>query len=226
GRRKHATEKGALLAPLHLVVVAVGAAAGCAVAVELGGGERNAMAREKKEVLPAPPFIPVISRAHRRCVFKEKVSLEELPSAISSLTHLTDMANLFSLQGSYFIIDFVEIIALNSWITDVTNEDVAPIFHGTSLSAKECEICDFFVYIPQYGGGIASLNVTVAASIILHHFGVWAGFGERSRDGNKFVVAKRLVKQVRRNFCTETEDDIVEEQISVYDRARELFSII
>ncbi|KAL1359621.1 uncharacterized protein [Arachis hypogaea] len=98
------------------------------------------MAREKKEVLPAPPFIPVISRAHRRCVFKEKVSLEELPSAISSLTHLTDMANLFSLQ-------------------------------------------------------------------------VWAGFGERSRDGNKFVVAKRLVKQVRRNFCTETEDDIVEEQI-------------
>ncbi|XP_072091716.1 uncharacterized protein [Arachis hypogaea] len=134
------------------------------------------MAREKKEVLPAPPFIPVISRAHRRCVFKEKVSLEELPSAISSLTHLTDMANLFSLQ-------------------------------------------------------------------------VWAGFGERSRDGNKFVVAKRLVKQVRRNFCTETEDDIVEERSlsnfagaenedqrvlvpylgslpSVYDRARELFSII
>ena len=42
---------------------------------------------------------------------------------------------------------------------------------GTGLSAKECEICDFFVYIPQYGGGTASLNVTVAASIILHHFG-------------------------------------------------------
>lgn len=36
---------------------------------------------------------------------------------------------------------------------------------------KECEICDFFVYIPQYGGGTASLNVTVAASIVLHHFG-------------------------------------------------------
>ncbi|KAL5720151.1 hypothetical protein ACHQM5_012845 [Ranunculus cassubicifolius] len=42
---------------------------------------------------------------------------------------------------------------------------------GTGLSAKECEICDFFVYIPQYGGGIASLNVTVSASIVLHHFG-------------------------------------------------------
>ncbi|KAF2311026.1 hypothetical protein GH714_019206 [Hevea brasiliensis] len=43
---------------------------------------------------------------------------------------------------------------------------------GTGLSAKECEICDFFVYIPQYGCGTASLNVTVAASIVLHHFGV------------------------------------------------------
>ncbi|KAL5984008.1 hypothetical protein ACLOJK_018110 [Asimina triloba] len=42
---------------------------------------------------------------------------------------------------------------------------------GSGLSAKECEICDFFVYIPQYGGGTASLNVTVAASIVLHHFG-------------------------------------------------------
>lgn len=45
------------------------------------------------------------------------------------------------------------------------------LLQGMGLSAKECEICDFFVYIPQYGGGTASLNVTVAASIVLHHFG-------------------------------------------------------
>jgi tRNA G18 (ribose-2'-O)-methylase SpoU len=32
------------------------------------------------------------------------------------------------------------------------------------------DICDFFVYIPQYGAGTGSLNVTVAASIVLHHF--------------------------------------------------------
>jgi hypothetical protein len=32
-------------------------------------------------------------------------------------------------------------------------------------------LCDFFVYIPQYGGGTASLDVIVAASIVLHHFG-------------------------------------------------------
>ncbi|XVF38609.1 hypothetical protein REPUB_Repub20aG0117100 [Reevesia pubescens] len=85
---------------------------------------------------------------------------------------------------------------------------------GTGLSAKECEICDFFVYIPQYGGGTASLNVTVAASIVLHHFGVWAGFSERIRDGNKFAVAVKPIKQVSRKYCIETDDCIIEERKS------------
>ncbi|KAL0393176.1 UNVERIFIED_CONTAM: putative tRNA/rRNA methyltransferase YsgA [Sesamum radiatum] len=80
---------------------------------------------------------------------------------------------------------------------------------GTGLSAKECEICDFFVYIPQYGGGTASLNVTVAASIILHHFG---GFSERTREGNKFLVAEKPANQVRRSFCTESAESIAEER--------------
>lgn len=83
---------------------------------------------------------------------------------------------------------------------------------GTGLSAKELEICDFFVYIPQYGGGTASLNVTVAASIVLHHFGAWAGFSERSREGNKFAVADRPLKQVRRNFCSESVESVIEER--------------
>ncbi|XP_059632612.1 uncharacterized protein LOC132275210 [Cornus florida] len=82
---------------------------------------------------------------------------------------------------------------------------------GTGLSTKECEICDFFVYIPQYGCGTASLNVTVAASIVLHHFGVWAGFSERIRDGNKFVVADRPVKQGQ-NYCAESAECITEER--------------
>ncbi|THU71288.1 hypothetical protein C4D60_Mb08t33990 [Musa balbisiana] len=85
---------------------------------------------------------------------------------------------------------------------------------GTGLSAKECEICDFFVYIPQYGCGTASLNVTVAASIVLHHFGVWAGFPERSREGNKFTVAEKPVKQIRRNYCASSVESIVEERKS------------
>lgn len=88
---------------------------------------------------------------------------------------------------------------------------------GTGLSTKECEICDFFVYIPQYGCGTASLNVTVAASIVLHHFGVWAGFSERSRDGHKFIVAERPVKQGK--YCTETEESVIQERKSRRENA-------
>ncbi|KAK1319864.1 hypothetical protein QJS10_CPB04g00744 [Acorus calamus] len=83
---------------------------------------------------------------------------------------------------------------------------------GTGLSAKEIEICDFFVYIPQYGGGTASLNVTVAASIVLHHFGVWAGFPERRREGNKFVLAEKPTRQDRKNYFLESAESIIAER--------------
>ncbi|KAK7363655.1 hypothetical protein VNO77_05805 [Canavalia gladiata] len=47
---------------------------------------------------------------------------------------------------------------------------------------------------------------------ITDHGAIVRSFTERSRDGNKFVVAERPVKQVRRNYCTETEDSIIEER--------------
>lgn len=53
------------------------------------------------------------------------------------------------------------------------------------MSQNQMAICDSFVYIPQYGAGTASLNVACAASIVLHHFAVWAGFQERQREGYK-----------------------------------------
>ncbi|KAI5057630.1 hypothetical protein GOP47_0027645 [Adiantum capillus-veneris] len=71
-------------------------------------------------------------------------------------------------------------------------------------------ICDYFIYIAQYGGGTASLNVAVAASIVLHHFAVWAGFPERSRDGHKFNVADRPSRQQQRVICMETPEMVAE----------------
>ncbi len=62
---------------------------------------------------------------------------------------------------------------------------------GSGLSEQQEKLCDGFVYIPQYGNGTASLNVTVAASIVLEHFAVWAGFRERPRQGAKFDVGAR-----------------------------------
>ena len=66
------------------------------------------------------------------------------------------------------------------------------------MSAKQLKLCDRFLYIPQHGPGTASLNVTVAASIVLHHFAVWAGFPERERQQHKFVVAERPERTVAR----------------------------
>lgn len=58
------------------------------------------------------------------------------------------------------------------------------------MNKKQIEMCDHFVYIPQYSTGTASLNVNVAASIVMHHFSTWAGYEEapREKDRAKFVV--------------------------------------
>eukprot|EP00040_Diaphanoeca_grandis_P042310 m.264674 g.264674 ORF g.264674 m.264674 type:complete len:308 (-) comp57525_c0_seq1:75-998(-) len=62
---------------------------------------------------------------------------------------------------------------------------------GQGLSEKEMNICDWFVYIPQHGQGTASLNVTIATSIVLYQFATWAKYAEAPRKGYKFVEAPR-----------------------------------
>jgi len=66
---------------------------------------------------------------------------------------------------------------------------------GDGMTATQKEICDGFVYIRQYGPGTASLNVAVAASIVMHHFGLWARYAERDREGEKYVVAARSLRR-------------------------------
>eukprot|EP00201_Polytomella_parva_P016478 CAMPEP_0175061424 /NCGR_PEP_ID=MMETSP0052_2-20121109/13577_1 /TAXON_ID=51329 ORGANISM="Polytomella parva, Strain SAG 63-3" /NCGR_SAMPLE_ID=MMETSP0052_2 /ASSEMBLY_ACC=CAM_ASM_000194 /LENGTH=263 /DNA_ID=CAMNT_0016327277 /DNA_START=231 /DNA_END=1025 /DNA_ORIENTATION=+ len=66
---------------------------------------------------------------------------------------------------------------------------------GQGLSKAQLALCDSFVYIPQYGTGTASLNVAVAASIVLHQFAVWAQYDEHAREGQKFVVGPRPVRR-------------------------------
>ncbi|KAH8934138.1 hypothetical protein BDL97_18G067500 [Sphagnum fallax] len=92
---------------------------------------------------------------------------------------------------------------------------------GTGLSRKEMDICDFFIYIPQYGAGTGSLNVTVAASIVLHHFAVWAGFPEQQREGQKYVVAERPVRRGPRNICADTPAEVANQRRQNVEFARE-----
>ena len=59
---------------------------------------------------------------------------------------------------------------------------------GHGLTDHERRFIDRLVYIPHYGNGTASLNVTVASSIIFHHYAAWAGYREREFEGQKMVV--------------------------------------
>lgn len=56
---------------------------------------------------------------------------------------------------------------------------------GSGLSAAHLALCDYLVYVPQYGT-IECLNVNVAAGIVLHRFASTCGFAEATRAKNKF----------------------------------------
>ena len=45
---------------------------------------------------------------------------------------------------------------------------------GSGMTAKQMSVCDGFIRISQYGGGTASLNVSVAAGLALHRFFHWS----------------------------------------------------
>ena len=59
---------------------------------------------------------------------------------------------------------------------------------GTGMNQQQLDACDSFVYIPQYSGATASLNVATATGIAFHHFACWSGKPEQAIDGFKFVV--------------------------------------
>jgi tRNA G18 (ribose-2'-O)-methylase SpoU len=59
---------------------------------------------------------------------------------------------------------------------------------GSGMNQLQLDACDSFVYIPQYSGATASLNVATATGIVFHHFALWSGKSEQSREGYKFVI--------------------------------------
>lgn len=54
------------------------------------------------------------------------------------------------------------------------------------------EICDHLVYIPQYTNKTASLNVTVATSIVLQRFASWAEYKEAEVHGEKYQNKEQM----------------------------------
>ena len=76
------------------------------------------------------------------------------------------------------------------------------------MNEKQMRLCDGLVYISQYGRGTASLNVCVATSIVLHSFAVWAGFPERARSDQKYVVGERPQRNAPRGVVPYTEREL------------------
>mmetsp|Transcript_17626 Transcript_17626/g.26410 ORF Transcript_17626/g.26410 Transcript_17626/m.26410 type:complete len:105 (+) Transcript_17626:1052-1366(+) len=53
---------------------------------------------------------------------------------------------------------------------------------GRGMSQDEMKACDSFVYVPQPGAGVACLNVSMATSIVLHHFAEWVAAKSSSSE--------------------------------------------
>ena len=51
------------------------------------------------------------------------------------------------------------------------------------------------------------MNVAVAASIVLHHYALWAGYTERERQGQKYVVGERPEQRGPRGRVPLTADE-------------------
>ena len=68
-------------------------------------------------------------------------------------------------------------IAMDQLLEDCSTSQKNTAFlmgnEGQGILPKYMSSCDIFVRIPQYGVGTASLNVYVAASIVLHRFHQW-----------------------------------------------------
>eukprot|EP00933_Yihiella_yeosuensis_P042860 TRINITY_DN37521_c0_g1_i1.p1 TRINITY_DN37521_c0_g1~~TRINITY_DN37521_c0_g1_i1.p1 ORF type:complete len:265 (+),score=20.93 TRINITY_DN37521_c0_g1_i1:86-880(+) len=51
------------------------------------------------------------------------------------------------------------------------------------LTREQIDQCDSFVYIPQFGAGVGSLNVACACSVVLYQFSAWANTEGRAGLG-------------------------------------------
>jgi len=76
---------------------------------------------------------------------------------------------------------------------------------GFPMSKTQMEICDFFVHIPQLSTKGAKLSEWVAASIVLHHFALFANFQETPMEGQKFELQARRGKLERYENPNEVE---------------------
>lgn len=88
--------------------------------------------------------------------------------------------------------------------------DTALMFgnEGDGMSEAAKAICDKFVYIPQHSCGTASLNVSVAAAIALHHFALYAEYAEAPREPGADKYYKQYIVAPPGGAGTQAEKEV------------------
>ena len=99
------------------------------------------------------------------------IRIQRFPSLDDCVSHIHELGNI-KIVG-------VEIMDES---VDINEEPFPPGKHialmmgneGSGMNKKQIDACDNFIRIAQYGGGTASLNVNVAANIVMRRFHIWA----------------------------------------------------
>ena len=94
---------------------------------------------------------------------------------------------------------------------------------GTGLSDKQKQLCDYFIFIQQYSNRTGSLNVAIAASIVFHHFALFAGYTPALFSKEKYETATQFDKRNKEvNYEDLIEDrEFKEEDINKKDKIEE-----
>eukprot|EP00798_Chlamydomonas_sp_ICE-L_P021348 gene21348-28284_t len=92
---------------------------------------------------------------------------------------------------------------------------------GDGMTQRQMDLCDSFVYIPQFGAGTASLNnvqdrkhrnstfnETTITAVVQDAPSMLVGYSERDREGAKFVVADRPQRTRPRGIVAPSPDEV------------------
>ena len=142
---------------------------------------RNAMAFNAAEViLVGRKGIPQMRQADRGA--RRNLTFTHFPTTSDAGHYLKSQHNC-TIYG-------IEITDRARPVTDYPFQPCSAFIFGNEgggLSPRQRQICDEYIYIPQYAvGGMASINVACASAIIMQHFASWSKFQESTRIGEKF----------------------------------------
>lgn len=81
---------------------------------------------------------------------------------------------------------------------------------GSGMSEQAKEMCDYFVYIPQYSMGIESLNVAMAGTVVLYEYSKWANYNEAPKNLEEEKYPRQRIEY---DFSSRSDKDRRKQQV-------------